>query len=603
MVMPGNIDPHTRPKIRNPDGSISTVRTLSFNSDGNEILVPTVIGDRIVSDDEAIDHYFKTGQSFGAFRTPEAATAFAERLHNSQAEEYGDKPQMSQLDRIAEGIRRAHAAGDVEAVRKLGAAYRQLQGQGGGYEQATANASRMTLKGGPGKKPQAGDNLTSQGLSGLNEGIANLAGLPVDLSNTVLGLGMSGINAVAGTDFKPAPLPVGGSEFFKQVMAPTIGPDPTTAVGRGVRRVGQEVGAMVIPGAGLMAKSAAPVRAALGELASSVGSGTGAAVAQEIAPGNPLAEFAGQMAGGLTPGGVTRMVKGGGAAKAAPTVEELQAAKSAAYKAADDAGITYDPQGYDKMLTDIVASFKKDRFNPKRHSVAATVFEDLVAERGKPMTLTELDQLRQIVRRDVVNPSYKSADLAADGHFGEIILDEIDNYIASNTQGGRLITEARELNTRLRKTELIERALVKAERRAASTGSGGNLNNAIRQNIRAILDDPKKARAFTKDERAAMEKLVRQGKMEDLLRWVGKFSPGGNGLIGMLQVGGTILNPAMAALPIAGMAAKGLADKGTVDAAARLQAQIARGTKAPRPLPKPYSFPLLAAQASGQIAN
>lgn len=510
---------------------------------------------------------------------------------------------MSQLDRIAEGIRRAHAAGDVEAVKKLGAAYRQLQGASGGYDEATANASHMTLKGGPGRKPMKSDDLLSQGLSGLNEGIANTLGAPVELANMVVGAGMSGVNALAGTDFKPTPLPVGGQQFFRDMLSPTIGPEATTGVGKGVRRIAEEVGAFAIPGMGVVGKAAKPAKAALGELAAAVGSGTGAAVAEQVFPGNPLAEFAGQIVGGMTPGGVVRAAKGSASAKAAPTLEELQAAKSAAYMAADNAGITYDPQGYDKMLTDIVAAFKKDRFNPKRHSVAATVFEDLVAERGKPMTLTELDQLRQIVRRDVVNPSYKSADLAADGHFGEIILDEIDNYIASNTQGGRLITEARELNTRLRKTELIERALVKAERRAASTGSGGNLNNAIRQNIRAILDDPKKARAFNKEERAAMEKLVRQGKMEDLLRWIGKFSPGGNGLIGMLQVGGTILNPAMAALPIAGMAAKGIADKGTIDKAARLQAQIARGAKAPRPLPKPYSLPLLTAQGANQLAN
>ncbi len=473
-----------------------------------------------------------------------------------------------------------------------------------GYDEATANASRMSqLKGGPGPKVDPSDNAVSQGLSGFNEGLGNLMGLPVDLTNTAVGLGMSGINAVAGTDFKPAPMPVGGSNFFKKMLAPTIAAESDNPMLQGVRRVGQEVGAMALPGAGLVAKSATPVRVALGELASAVGSGTGAAAAQQIAPGNPLAEFAGQMAGGLTPGGVSRFVKGSAASKAAPTVDELQAAKQAAYKAADNAGAVYDPQGYDKMLTDIVAAFKKDRFNPKRHSVAASVFEDLVAERGKPLTLTELDQLRQIVRRDVVNPSYKSADLAADGHFGEIILDEIDNLIASNAQGGGPITAARELNTRLRKTELIERALVKAERRAASTGSGGNLNNAIRQNIRAILDDPKKARAFSKDELASMEKLVRQGKGEDLLRWIGKFAPGSNGLMGMLQVGGTILNPAVAAMPIAGMAAKAVADKGTIDKAARLQAQIARGGKAPTPLPKPYSLPLLAAQSSGQTSN
>lgn len=516
----------------------------------------------------------------------------------------------SQLDRIAEGIRRANAAGDTVAVQKLGAAYRQLQQQmaapqPAALEGALAAASQasQTLKGGPGPKVNPNDNALSQGLSGFNEGLGNMAGLPVDLLNNVVGLGMSGVNAVAGTDFKPSQRPVGGSEFFKGLLAPTIGAESSNPMLQGVRRVGQEVGAMALPGMGVIGKAAAPAKVALGELASAVGSGTGAAIAQQAFPGNPLAEFAGQMVGGMTPGGIARAVKGSTAAKAAPSVEQLQAAKQAAYKAADNAGAVYDPKSYDNMLTNVVAAFKKDRFNPKRHSVAASVFEDLVAERGRPLTLTELDQLRQIVRRDVVNPSYKSADLAADGYFGEIILDEIDNLIASNKQGGEAITAARELNTRLRKTELIELALTKAERRAASTGSGGNLNNAIRQNIRAILDDPKKARAFNAEERAAMEKLVRQGKGEELLRWLGKFSPGGNGLMGMLQVVGTVVNPAVAAVPIAGMAAKGFADGGTISKAAKLRAQVARGAPAPRPLPKPYSFPLLAAQAAGQTSN
>lgn len=483
-------------------------------------------------------------------------------------------------------------------------------------EVAAPKSQIVPLKGKVSDLPSRQDpnaNVLSQGLSGMNEGIGNMLGLPVDLANTAIGLGMSGVNAVAGTDFKPAQDPVGGSAFMKRMMAPTIAAESQDPLQQGVRRVGQEVGAMLIPGMGAVAKAAQPAKLALGELASAVGSGTGAAIAQQVAPGNPLAEFAGQVAGGLTPGGISRAVKGSAAAKTAPSVDELQAMKSAAYKAADNAGVAYTPQAYDKALVEMVDSFKKERFNPRRHKAAAAVFETLTQERGKPLTFTELDQLRQIVRRDVVNPSYASPDLAADGFFGELMLDAIDDMIGRAGQGdvisgnaqnaASLITNARELNTRLRKTELIETALIKAERRAASTGSGGNLNNAIRQNIRAILDSPKKARAFTAEERVAMEKLVRQGKMEDLLRWVGKFSPGGNGLIGMLQVGGTILNPSMAALPIAGMAAKGFADRGTIDQAARLQAQVARGAPAPRPLPRPYSLPLLATQVSGQTSN
>jgi hypothetical protein len=95
MISPGNINPDTRPTVKNPDGSISTVRTISFNTDGREVLIPTVVGNKVVSDDEAIDNYFRTGQSFGSFKTPQAATAFAERLHNTQANQYLPKTRVA----------------------------------------------------------------------------------------------------------------------------------------------------------------------------------------------------------------------------------------------------------------------------------------------------------------------------------------------------------------------------------------------------------------------------------------------------------------------------------------------------------------------------
>src|SRR5690554_3547752 len=36
---------------------------------------------------------------------------------------------MATLEQLAEGIKRAHAAGDADNVRRLGEAYRQMQGQ------------------------------------------------------------------------------------------------------------------------------------------------------------------------------------------------------------------------------------------------------------------------------------------------------------------------------------------------------------------------------------------------------------------------------------------------------------------------------------------
>lgn len=463
------------------------------------------------------------------------------------------------------------------------------------------------------QRPETYDESSfAQNTSGLNAGIANALGAPVELANMALGAGMAGVNALTGSDYQPSAAPVGGQQFFRDLMGSSI-KAPTDDTGQQFsRRIFEELGAMSVPMAGTIGKAAAPLKLAAAELGSAVASGTGAAVAQQVAPGNALAEFGGQMAGGFTPMALLSTIRRRTAPKAATTVEELTSLKNATYKQADNAGVAYSPGGYDRMLASIAKDFQADNFNPDRHRVAASFIQDMVGKRGQPLTLTQLDQLRQNVRRDLITPSYGNPQASADAHFGGIILDEIDDFIAtakgkdvlsgSAGDGNALILAARELNTRLRKTELLEDAITRAERRAASTGSGGNINNAIRQNIRAILDSPKKRRAFTKAELFEMEALIRQGSMENFLRWVGKFSPSGNGLIGMLQVGGTMLNPSMAALPIAGLVAKNIADKGTMGKVQRLQANVSKMPRAvapPRP-PSPVVPDLLYAQLANQ---
>ncbi|HCN9209946.1 TPA: DNA transfer protein [Escherichia coli] len=89
LLEKGNIDIHNRPVVKNYDGSISTVRSMSTNIDGREVLIPTVSDDgRIMSDDEAIDSFMRTGKHLGMFDNPDDATAYAESLHNQQADEY-----------------------------------------------------------------------------------------------------------------------------------------------------------------------------------------------------------------------------------------------------------------------------------------------------------------------------------------------------------------------------------------------------------------------------------------------------------------------------------------------------------------------------------
>jgi hypothetical protein len=87
-VVQGNIDLHNRPVVKNPDGSISTVRSITVGFGDKTYVLPTVVGGKVVGDEEAIAHFRKTGEHLGAFKRLEDAEAYSQRLHQEQAAEY-----------------------------------------------------------------------------------------------------------------------------------------------------------------------------------------------------------------------------------------------------------------------------------------------------------------------------------------------------------------------------------------------------------------------------------------------------------------------------------------------------------------------------------
>jgi hypothetical protein len=95
MIAPGNIDLRHRPVIHNDDGSISTVRSITVTDDRGAVLIPTVIGNKVVSNKEAIGHYRQTGEHLGIFKTEAQANAYAKSLHEQQAQEYDFDAQLA----------------------------------------------------------------------------------------------------------------------------------------------------------------------------------------------------------------------------------------------------------------------------------------------------------------------------------------------------------------------------------------------------------------------------------------------------------------------------------------------------------------------------
>ena len=109
----GNIDLYNRPQYKNPDGSISTVYSMSFNDNGKEVLIPSIAYDSFgkpakLTSDQAIQRYYDTGEYLGKFNTPEEADQYAEWLHEQQAKIYSNPSSISQsgkqnpLARLAE---------------------------------------------------------------------------------------------------------------------------------------------------------------------------------------------------------------------------------------------------------------------------------------------------------------------------------------------------------------------------------------------------------------------------------------------------------------------------------------------------------------------
>src|SRR5262245_5982385 len=91
IVVPGTItNIYNRPVLRNPDGSYSTTSSFSFEEDGREVLIPSVIEGKRLSEKAAIAHYRRTGEHLGKFDSPKSADRYATDLHNRQAA-YGQR--------------------------------------------------------------------------------------------------------------------------------------------------------------------------------------------------------------------------------------------------------------------------------------------------------------------------------------------------------------------------------------------------------------------------------------------------------------------------------------------------------------------------------
>jgi hypothetical protein len=160
-------------------------------------------------------------------------------------------------------------------------------------------------------------------------------------------------------------------------------------------------------------------------------------------------------------------------------------------------------------------------------------------------------------------------------------------------------------------------AMARAERRAATSGTGGNQVNAIRQNIRRILDSDRLRRGYSPEEIEAMEAVVHGTPFGNRMRELSGLSPtrGALQMAGNAAAAGTGLMTGgtpgllMATLPgIAGMGAGRAANASTQRSVDELLERLSAGLPRPSPVPNDTTHraliaSLLGLQAQGQTGT
>jgi hypothetical protein len=272
--------------------------------------------------------------------------------------------------------------------------------------------------------------------------------------------------------------------------------------------------------------------------------------------------------------------------------DALKQAAQAAYQRADDAGVIYSPDAIKRVTGNLKGDFADFGFHPQLQPGANVALSELDRLGGQNVTLKGLDTARKIAG-NAYQPMNKSNN-ALTGKVTGAIDDLVQNpqagdIIAGNgSQASAAIKEARDMYGRSAKMDKLDELFTRGELNASTSGSGGNLQNATRQQLKRVLMNKGWDRGFKPDEINAIKKFAKGTTGQNILRSLGAMSPMGNGLGKMLWSGaagvGAVTNPATLIPMAAGAAVTSGAKKGaeviTRKNFEKLQSLIASGGNA-----------------------
>lgn len=477
---------------------------------------------------------------------------------------------MTDRARLERALIAADKAGDTEAARALAAAIRQI----------------------PAVAPRDPELPTIPGETGYDNTPSRPPSMLRDVGRYMSRVGQANDRAVAAGNFATGAAETAASLFTGGVLAPILGTAESIAFGtppeesfaRATYKPKSEAGKAQLAYLGELVRPITDSGADIALAPILAGESRTLSTAAKVAPDAPRPATRGVPRGGPTApvSGAEKASKVASrleqTAEAAPSLDDLKQLKDAAYKRAEDAGITIS-EGSLKGLKTRVA---KIRTNPTLHPDTTAAIKEIFDTNGE-VSLSQLDELRQIANG--AKASLKADDQRLAFEVVDIIDDYIENLSAKDVTGGRVadaaaLKEARGYYARIKKAEDIQELFRRAEIKAGANYTQSGLENALRGEFKALALNKNRMRRFNAQERAAIERVAKGAPLENALRNIGKMAPVG-GVSGPIGVAMATLIPGGAVLPAAGLAGRYAATKMTLRNANAAEELMRRGSTPP----------------------
>lgn len=347
-------------------------------------------------------------------------------------------------------------------------------------------------------------------------------------------------------------------------------PSPYGAVEGLLTRMGfpvpETTGERVIQAAGGVLPSTAAQTLTAQALSQTAQSQLGRNIAAEIAkaperqlaasvPATAAAQYTTEATGrpelGMLAGMVTGAPFAAGTRPKGPSREVLAAQSTAAFEAAKNSGIAFNPSRFSTSMGRIAADLRQEGYTPTAYPKVEAVVRELT-DVNMPKDFTELQALRKMMQN-----AQASTD-PAERRLATILKDRFDDYIVNadksdivgtgNKTGVSAWNQARNTYSRMMKADVFDEMLANAQLdQSKFTQSGAE--NSMAQQLRTLAKNKNKMRLFTPAEQKEIIAAAKGSTAQNLLKFFGRFAP--TGPVSSILPGGAIVANPYVGVPLA----------------------------------------------------